>query len=139
MTTLLLAATHQPSPETAHAYQAGVCNIGPAEVAARRRSGHVGAALTIGLLALLLAIDAPPLARLLVAIPAMMSAVGYLQAYLHFCAAYGFWGSFNFGRLGNRQAVLDPDSVARDRRRALQIALAGAGIGLAVALLAVAW
>lgn len=138
MTMLLLAASHQPSRETAHAYQAGVCNIGPAEIAARRRSGHVGAVLTVGLLALLLALDAPPLARLLVAVPATMSAIGYLQAYLHFCAAYGFWGAFNFGRLGNRQTVIDPDSQARDRRRALQIALAGMGIGLAVGLLAIA-
>jgi hypothetical protein len=138
MTTLLLAATHQPSPATADAYEAGACNIGPAEIATRRRSGHIGAALTVGLLAVLLAVDAPPLARLLVAIPATMSAVGYLQAYLHFCAAYGFWGAFNFGRLGNRQTVIDPESQARDRRRALQIALAGLGIGLAVGLLAIA-
>lgn len=138
MTTLLLAAAHQPGPATADAYEAGACNIGPAEIATRRRSGHLGAALTVGLLALLLAVDAPPLARLLIAIPATMSAVGYLQAYLHFCAAYGFWGAFNFGQLGNRQTVIDPESQARDRRRALQIALAGMGIGLAVGLLAIA-
>lgn len=138
MTTLLLAATHQPGPATAEAYEAGACNIGPAEIATRRRSGHLGAALTVGLLALLLAVDAPPLARLLIAIPATMSAVGYLQAYLHFCAAYGFWGAFNFGPLGNRQAVIDSESQARDRRRALQIAVAGMGIGLAVGLLAIA-
>jgi hypothetical protein len=138
MTTLLPAATHQPRPDTADAYEAGVCNIGPAEIAARRRSGHIGAALTVGLLALLLAVDAPPLVRLLVAIPATMSAIGYLQAYLHFCAAYGFWGAFNFGRLGNRQTVTDSHSQARDRRRALQIAVAGMGIGLAVGLLAIA-
>lgn len=104
----------------------------------RRRSGHIGAALSIALLAVLLAVDADPLARLLIAIPATMSAVGYLQAALHFCAAYGLRSAFNFGPIGRRQAVLDPESGARDRRRALQIVLAGSGIGLAVALLAVA-
>ena len=31
-------------------YEPGVCNIGPAEIARRRRSGHVGALITIGLL-----------------------------------------------------------------------------------------
>jgi hypothetical protein len=30
-------------------YQPGVCNIGPAEIARRRRAGHVGALMTIGL------------------------------------------------------------------------------------------
>ena len=129
-------ATFEPVPPDR--YQAGACNIGPAEIARRRRSGHIGAALTVGLLAVLLGIDAPPAARLLLAIPAAMAAVGYLQASLRFCAAYGFWGVFNFGELGRRQAVADPASLARDRRRALQIALGGMGIGLVVALVAVA-
>lgn len=124
-------------PVSPDRYQAGACNIGPAEITRRRRSGHIGAALTIGLLALLLGIDAPPAARLLLAIPAAVAAVGYLQAYLRFCAAYGFGGVFNFGELGRRQAVNDPDGLARDRRRALQIALSGIGIGLVVALVAV--
>lgn len=130
------AAVFEPAPPDR--YAAGACNIGPAEIARRRRSGHVGAALTVGLLAVLLVLDAPPLARLLLAVPAAMAAIGYLQAYLRFCAAYGFWGAFNFGELGRRQAVADPESLARDRRRALQIALGGMGIGLVVALGAVA-
>lgn len=135
---LALAAQLRLSPPPADQYRAGVCNIGPAEIAMRRRSGHLGAALTIALFVLLLAVEADPLARLLIAIPATMSAVGYLQAYLRFCAAYGLRGAFNFGRLGRRQTVLDPESQALDRRRALQIGLGGSGIGLAVALLAVA-
>lgn len=125
-------------PQLVDDYQGGVCNIGPAEIARRRRSGHVGALLTVVLLGVLLAIDAPPLARLSLAIPAAMAAIGYLQAYLRFCAAYGFWGVFNFGELGRRAEVLDRESLARDRRRALSIALGGAAIGLVVGLAAFA-
>lgn len=130
------AAVLEPTPPDR--YAAGACNIGPAEIARRRRSGHLGVALTVALLAVLVALEAPPAARLLVALPATMAAIGYLQAQLRFCAAYGFWGVFNFGNLGRRDAVADAESLARDRRRALQIALGGLGIGLSVALVAVA-
>ncbi len=60
------------------AYQPGVCNIGPAEIARRRRAGHVGLGATVILGGGLLAVGAPPLARLLVALPAALAASGYL-------------------------------------------------------------
>lgn len=123
---------------SADTYQAGACNIGPAEIARRRWSGHVGTLLTVALLVVLLVIGAPAAWRLTLAIPAAMAAIGYLQAYLRFCAAYGFWGVFNFGELGRRHDVLDRDSLARDRRRAARIALGGVAVGILVALVAVA-
>ena len=43
------------SSPTADGYRPGVCNIGPAEIARRRRAGHVGALATVGLLAVLAA------------------------------------------------------------------------------------
>ena len=46
-------------------YQPGVCNIGPAEIARRRRAGHVGLVATIALFAILVLVSAPPLARLI--------------------------------------------------------------------------
>ena len=51
-------------------------------------------------LAGLVAIGAPPLTRLLVALPAAASASGYLQAWFKFCAGFGSRGIFNFGDLG---------------------------------------
>ena len=124
-----------PPPE----YQPGVCNIGPDEIRRRRNVGHVGLVATVGLLGALLWLDAPPLARLLVALPATISASGYLQARLRFCAAFGSRGIFNFGTLGENGQVSDPVALARDRARARQIGLAslavGAVVGIAAALL----
>ena len=118
------------------AYQPGVCNIGPAEIARRRRAGHVGLLATIVLFVALVAIDAPPLVRLLVALPAAAAASGYLQAWLRFCAGFGSRGVFNFGSLGETQQVADAGAHSRDRSRARQIGLASIAIGVAVGVVA---
>lgn len=132
----LAPAVHRrPAPkiEMEHPeYTAGVCNIGPAEIARRRRAGHMGLLVAFGLFAVLLAVDAPAWARLLVALPAAAAASGYLQAWLRFCAAFGFRGVFNLGALGQARAVGDRAAAARDRRRAAQIAFGAVVIGLAV-------
>lgn len=111
-------------------YRPGVCNIGPAEIARRRRAGHIGLAATLVVLAGLIAVDAPPLARLLIAVPAAGAASGYLQAWLKFCAGFGSRGLFNFGRLGELEQVVDAVSRARDRTKANQIGLASLAIGV---------
>ena len=118
-------------------YQAGVCNIGPEEVARRRRAGHVGLAITLLLLVAMVAMGVPPLVRLFLFIPAAGAASGYLQAWLKFCAGFGRLGVYNFGRLGSTEAVVDEAARARDRRRSNQIGLASVLIGLAVAVVAV--
>ncbi len=128
---------HRADGGAAGTYVPGVCNIGPAEIARRRRSGHVGALLTIGLLVVLLAVDAPPLVRLVVALPASVTAICYLQAWLRFCAGFGSTGIFNFGDLGQTERVASDEDRARDRSRATRIGLAGAAIGLAVGVAAV--
>jgi hypothetical protein len=114
-----------------------VCNIGPAEIRRRRLAGHVGLVASIALLALLLAIDAPPISRLLVIAPATIAASGYLQAWLKFCAGFGQLGIFNFGALGNRRTVADDEARAADRARARQISSASFAIAVAVGILAV--
>lgn len=113
-----------------------MCNIGPAEIARRRRAGHVGVIATIGLLAVLLLLDAPPAARLLLTIPAAVAASGYLQAWLRFCAGFGSRGIMNFGALGDSETVADPEARARDRRRARQIGLASLVVGVVVGVVA---
>lgn len=118
-------------------YQAGVCNIGPEEIAARRRAGHVGLAATVLMFVGLVLVGAPPLTRLVLFVPAAVSASGYLQAWLKFCAAFGSRGIFNFGPMGSTTSVSDDASRVRDRRKALQIGLASGLIGLAVAVVAV--
>jgi hypothetical protein len=118
-------------------YQPGVCNIGPAEIARRRWAGHVGLVAGVGLLAALVAIDAPPIARIAVALPAAISASGYLQARLRFCAGFGSRGVFNFGEVGPTERVVDDEAHRRDQARARQIGLASGIIGLAVGIAAV--
>ena len=122
---------------TESAYRPGVCNIGPAEIAARRRTGHVGAIAAILLFIVLVALGVPPIARILVALPVAIAASGYLQAYLKFCAGFGARGVFNFGNLGTTDRVQDAVARSADRRRAYQIGLASFAIGLAVGIVAV--
>ena len=99
-------------------------------------TGHVGILASLILLVILLAIGAPSLARLVVAIPAAGAASGYLQAWLKFCAGFGSRGVFNFGPLGQTEEVVDVDARRRDRARARQIGLASLVIGIASGVVA---
>jgi hypothetical protein len=124
------------APTSTSGYRPGVCNIGPAEIARRRRAGHAGFLATAIVLAGLVAVDAPPLVRLLVAIPAAAAASGYLQAWLKFCAGFGSRGIFNFGPVGGTEQVTDTNARDRDRARAIRIGLASLAIGTAVGVVA---
>jgi hypothetical protein len=92
---------------------------------------------TVVLLAILVAIGAPPIARLLLAIPAAVAASGYLQARAKFCAGFGSRGVFNFGDVGTTQHVDDAEARSLDRRRSVQLGLTAFAIGLGVAIVAV--
>lgn len=134
-----LAATSAPEtmlPVPPDGYEAGVCNIGPEEIARRRRAGHIGLVLAIATFVGLVLAGAPPIFRLVLLLPVAASASGYLQAYLKFCAGFGSLGVYNFGQLGQTFAVPD-EARAADRRRSRQIGLASGLIGLAVAVVAV--
>jgi hypothetical protein len=136
-TTIIFPTSPEASASGTDAgYQPGVCNIGPAEIARRRRAGHMGLGASGVLLLGLVAFDAPAWARLLVALPAAGAASGYLQARLRFCAGFGSRGVFNFGPLGPTQLVEDAEARRRDRARATQIGLASAAIGVAAGVAA---
>jgi len=115
-------------------YVPGACNIGPAEIAIRRRAGHVGLAATAALATALLRSDLHPAWRLSLAVPAAGAASGYLQARQRFCANFGFRGVYNFDTRGNQQRVTTDQAQAEDRRRAMRITATSAAIGLGVAL-----
>lgn len=129
MTTPQIAFDTQPGE-----YRPGACNIGPAEIARRRRSGLVGIGAAAILALALVALDAPTAARWLVALPLAAGAVGFLQARFRFCAAYGMAGVRNFGRLGSVERVDDDAARRADRRRSIAIFAAAGAIGLAGAL-----
>jgi hypothetical protein len=117
-------------------YVPGSCNIGPAEIALRRRAGHAGLVVTAALGAALLRSDLPRAWRLTLAVPAAGAASGYLQAHERFCADFGWRGVYNFDRRGQEQPVAGDDALAQDRRKAMRIAAASAAIGVGVALVA---
>jgi hypothetical protein len=119
-------------------YIPGTCNIGPEEIALRRRAGHVGLAVTAALGAALLRSDLHPAWRLALALPAAGAASGYLQARQRFCANYGFRGLYNFEARGHERPVPVAGAGNADRRRSVQIAAASAAIGAGVALVALA-
>lgn len=117
-------------------YVPGSCNIGPAEIALRRRAGHTGLVVTAAVGAALLRSDLPRAWRLTLAVPAAGAASGYLQARERFCADFGWRGVYNFDRRGQEQPVAGDDALAQDRRKAMRIAAASAAIGVGVALVA---
>ena len=118
-------------------YRPGACNIGPAEIARRRRSGIAGLAIAGVLAAALLVLDAPIVMRWLVALPLAGGAIGLLQVRFRFCAAFGLAGVRNFGTPGTTQRVEDAAARRADRAKAAWIALAGIAIGVAGALILV--
>ena len=109
------------------------CNIGPDEIARRRRSATTATIAAVVAALVLVVLDVPAVARLLIWPLASAAAVTWLQVIRRFCVAFGALGLENFGRLGG-QAPVDPSSRAADRRRAFELILEGALIGLAVAL-----
>ncbi len=117
-------------------YIPGVCNIGPAEINRRRRGGWVGLGATILLWLAFLVFRVPAPWRLLLFLPAFMSAEGFLQAAFHFCAGFGSRGLYNFGtEVGKTETVEQADFRKKDQRKALLISLYSALIGIAVAAL----
>jgi len=105
-------------------YRAGACNIGPAEIAQRRRMGLVFLAIAIGLAALLLAVDAPSWLRIAIWPPLAAAFTTLEQVRRRFCVAFGMAGVRNFGpEVGHAQRIEDGEARASDRRTALTMAL----------------
>ena len=117
-------------------YIPGVCNIGPAEIKKRKQAGWMGLVATIILWMAFIWFDVPSAWRLLLFFPAMMSATGFLQAYTHFCAYFGFASLFNFGDVGKTDSVSQTEFRAKDRRRAWQIITYSVLVGVIAAFLA---
>ncbi|MBU6255949.1 MAG: hypothetical protein EBU83_03080 [bacterium] len=117
-------------------YAPGACNIGPDEIARRRKAAVAGLIATIALGVALLLIGSTPgsTERLLVALPLTGAAIGWIQARRRFCMAYGLAGTFNLGKIGEMQRVSDERALAADRRTAVIIAAQGLALGLVGAL-----
>jgi hypothetical protein len=98
-------------------YVPGVCNINPAEVKQRRAAGHLGLAIFAALLVILVALDINRWARLILFVPAVVSAIGYLQAKNKFCIGYAGAGMQHADDDDAAVKVAD-EAVAKDKARA---------------------
>ena len=116
-------------------YIPGVCNMGTQEIKRRMRAGWGGAVVTIIVWGVFVWLETPAVWRLALFFPASMSAMGFVQAYSHFCAYFGFASLFNLGDLGKTDTVVQAEFRSQDRRKAWQIVTVAFGIGVAVALL----
>lgn len=118
-------------------YVAGVCNMGPDEIARRRNLGLVSLTITLVLLLALVWTEVNPWWRMFVFFPATMSASGFLQAYLHFCTGFAHAGVFNFDSVGQTHKIADESSRIKDKRRGKQITLYAVLIGVVIAIIGV--
>ena len=111
-------------------YQAGVCNIGGAEVARRRQFAILGGVLFLALALYSIIQNFSPIATLVLIAPASIFAIGFVQSRKRFCLAYGLMGTFNFQKLGSITKVEDKAALAADRRMAFQIIVQSMGLAL---------
>jgi len=102
-------------------YIPGTCNIGEGEIRRRRMVALIGLIFTFSSLATSITNGASRQVRLGIFIPALVMSVGWVQSRKKFCLAYGFAGTFNFGKLGSISRVSDPASRAADRMTAIKI------------------
>jgi hypothetical protein len=118
-------------------YIPGACNIGKAEIKKRRQFGMIGLFLTAFTYSLFVYFDVSRGVRFLTFIPALISAIGFLQARMRFCVYDGFAEMFNFDSLGKSGKVENQDFVNKDKKRARLIIYASVLIGLIFGLIAV--
>ncbi len=104
-----------------HEYVAGSCNIGNGEVKRRQLVALIGLILSISTLIGFISTNTEPSLRLGIFLPLSVASIGWVQSRKKFCLAYGFMGTFNFGKLGQLSKVSDKDSLAADRKTALTI------------------
>lgn len=104
-------------------YIPGTCNLGANEIRQRKFVGLTGLFFSLSSLVGLMAIHAAREARLGIFFPLMVASVGFVQVRSKFCLAYGFAGTFNFGKLGDISRVSDLINRSADRRTALKILL----------------
>ena len=102
-------------------YIPGTCNIGKSEIRQRQFIALIGALLTIYIGKGLLSNEDPNPPRFFIFFPAMIFSIGFVQSRKKFCLAYGFAGTFNFGRLGKASKVASPEDKKADRKMALSI------------------
>lgn len=109
------------------------CNIGPAEIARRRRLALLLTVVTALLVAAVLAAHVPTLGRLVVFPFAAAVGVTWLQVFRKFCVHFGAFGLENFGDLGEEHRTA-PEIRWADLRQSIEMIVEGLLFGLLVTL-----
>ena len=102
-------------------YQAGLCNIGRAEIAKRRRYGIIAIGIAIALGVAILALGLPVFTRTFVFFPLWGGVLSLLQAHLHFCAAFAYSGTRSVDDTDATEAVDSAKDHAADREAARKL------------------
>ena len=102
-------------------YIPGTCNIGKGEIRRRQFVALIGLFLTITVGIGLLPNEDPNPPRFFIFFPALIFSIGFVQTRKKFCLAYGFAGTFNFGRLGKASRVASAEDKKADRKMAISI------------------
>ena len=118
-------------------YIPGTCNIGKGEIRRRQMVALIGVVISAISLIGMVTTNASPQARLGIFIPLSVAAIGFVQSRRKFCLAYGFMGTFNFGKLGELSKVSSKESRTADRKTAL--AILAQALGLAALLTAIVY
>jgi fatty acid desaturase len=113
-------------------YTPGVCNIGNGEIRRRQLVAIIGYALALASFVTMISTNAAHGARWGLYLPLLVGSIGFVQARKKFCLAYGFMGTFNFGKLGQISKVQAVDDKKQDRITALTILLQAAVLALAL-------
>ena len=119
-------------------YIAGTCNIGTGEIRRRQVVALIGAVLSLVTLIGMITSSAPRSARFGIIAPLAIASIGWVQSRKKFCLAYGFMGTFNFGKLGQISRVSDSASKLADRKTAFKILGQSLFLALALTLIVVA-
>ncbi len=119
-------------------YIPGTCNIGTGEIRRRQIVAIIGAVLSLVTLIGMITSSAPRSARFGIIAPLAIASIGWVQSRKKFCLAYGFMGTFNFGKLGQISRVSDSASKLADRKTALKILGQSLFLALAITLVVVA-
>lgn len=109
-------------------YIPGSCNIGKNEIRQRQIVALIGLFLSLSSLIGFISTGASQSVRLGIFLPLAVFSIGWIQSRKKFCLAFGFMGTFNFGRLGKVSRVADKASIAADRKTALSILLQSLGL-----------
>lgn len=118
-------------------YQAGSCNIGPSEIKRRRQGALIGAILFAITSLLFVVTNASTSIRLITFIPALLFAVGMIQARRKFCVAYGFMGVFSLEKLGATKKVTVNQDLKTDRKYAIKLLLQSVAVAIVLTALVV--